>query len=247
MRARGRAAWGLAVALLVGPALGAPKKVEPAVSQGAPNRGRLHHGKKWTNTKHARRPASKNEGASHGLPQLVELVQRAARKVAERFRGSVLVVGDLSGKEGGPLPGHTSHQSGRDVDLGFYVMNQEKKPVFHEKFEPFDGQGRHAGPPALWFDDRRNWALVEALLQDAKVQVRAIFVASWLKARLLRHAQESGASKELIERATAVLMQPPNSEPHHDHFHVRIACPASQKPGCIDDSLFAHGGGEGAP
>jgi len=235
-------AVGLAGALLAGPVLGAPRKEDETISQGAPNRGRLLHGKKWTNTKHARRPAGKSDGASYALPKLIALVQRVAKKVATQFAGSILVVGDFSGKEGGPLVGHSSHQNGRDVDLGFYVQSDKKKPVFVEKFFPFDRQGHHIGPPSLWFDDRRNWALLEALLLDSKAEVRAVFVASWLKVRLLKQAQDLHAPKELLERAAAVLMQPPNSEPHHDHFHVRIACPTSQKPGCVDDSAFPPGG-----
>jgi penicillin-insensitive murein DD-endopeptidase len=69
--------------------------------------------------------------------------------------------------------------------------------------------------------------------------VRSIFVASWLKARLLAHAVRVNANKGVVERAAMVMMQPPNAEPHHDHFHVRIACVPAQKAFCHDDSI-AH-------
>ena len=212
------------------------------VSVGFPNAGHLEGGKRWTDTKFARHLPRHAKDAMFGMPGLVALLQNAAKSVAKSFPKSVLTVGDISAREGGPLSGHHSHQSGRDVDVGFYITNDRGKPVLTEKFVAFDGEGHSGADKHLSFDDARNWAFVAALLTDGRAEVRTIFVASWLKARLLREAARAKAPKELIERASAMMMQPPNAEPHDDHFHVRIGCVASQRGAvCHDDSIDRGG------
>src|SRR5690348_3755680 len=57
----------------------------------------------------------------YGTWQLVQLLERAAFGVARRSPGAQLSVGELSASGGGDLPGHASHESGRDADIGFYI------------------------------------------------------------------------------------------------------------------------------
>ena len=80
----------------------------------------------------------------------------------------MLLVGDLSAKDGGPLTGHNSHQTGRDADVGFYVMNASGKPLPSKHFVSFDRNGVGKDLTNLRFDDARNWFLVESLLKDEK-------------------------------------------------------------------------------
>lgn len=227
-----------AVALALAPAAslaGPPSLVSGSVSKGFPNGGRLLGGKRWSNTRWARQRPGRAGG--WGTPELIQLLQSSAHKVARRYPRSVLMVGDLSAKQGGHLPGHNSHQSGRDADVGFYVHDGARRQLLLEQFVPFDAQGTAVGDKRAHFDDARNWELVAAWLGDGRVDVRGIFIAGWLKARLLKHAEHVHAPKTLIERAQMVMMQPPNAEPHHDHFHLRIACPPAQKGVCFDDSI----------
>ncbi|HEU4412340.1 MAG TPA: penicillin-insensitive murein endopeptidase [Polyangiaceae bacterium] len=219
----------------------------PHQSHGHPNAGRLVGAKRWADTPHARRLPDHAASAAYGMPGLVELTQRAARAVARRHPRSVLLVGDLSLEHGGPIAGHHSHQNGRDIDVGFYTADAGGKPMLTSSFLPFDAQGRATTAPGVRFDDARNWSFVRALLTDGRAEVRAVFVANWLRDRLLREAERQGAPRELVARAAAVMMQPPDAEPHHDHFHVRIACVESQRAAfCRDDSL-PRPGGEGGP
>jgi penicillin-insensitive murein endopeptidase len=202
-------------------------------SIGAPNGGRLAGASRLRGSKHLRQ----REGAhSWGLPQLTHLLHKAATDVARRHRGSQMLVGDLSGRTGGRLDGHNSHQSGRDVDVGFYVMNVKGKPVAVKHFVAFDdhGNGRELG----WahFDEARNWAMVESLLKDDKASVRYIFVTNGLRARLLAHATKKHVSKEILARAASVMMSPRDADLHDDHFHVRIACPESMRDVCTEES-----------
>jgi penicillin-insensitive murein endopeptidase len=207
-------------------------------SIGAPNAGKLVGARKWSDTKFAKRIPEKPAATGYGMPGLVALLQRAAHKVAEKHPKSILFVGDISAKEGGPLSGHHSHQSGRDADVSFYSWNEHKRrPWLVPEFLPFDGKGRATRAEDVVFDDARNWTFVSSLLADSRAEVRTIFVASWLKARILKEAAAAKAPTGVVEHASVVMMQPGNAEPHDDHFHVRIACVSTQRDICHDDSI----------
>ena len=227
-----------APARAAGPAAGRLASLGPHQSHGHPNAGKLVGARRWSDTPHARRLSNHAASAAFGMPGLIELTQRAARAVARRHPRSVLLVGALSLERGGPIPGHHSHQSGRDIDVGFYTVDAGGKPTLTTAFLPFDAQGRALGAPGVRFDDARNWSFLQALLTDGRAEVRSVFVAAWLRDRLLRQAERVGAAKEVVARAAALMMQPPDAEPHHDHFHVRIACVGSQRATiCRDDSV----------
>jgi penicillin-insensitive murein endopeptidase len=174
------------------------------------------------------------DGPRWALPQLVSILERASRRVDHRYPGSVLLVGDLSRREGGALAGHVSHTSGRDADVGFYYADEAGKVVRTERLLPVAPTGS-VTTAKLHFDEARNWALVEALLTDADVVVQKIFIAEMLKQRLLDYARKHGARGDVLERAAVALRQPGAGAPHDDHFHVRIACPRGTAPRCISD------------
>jgi hypothetical protein len=82
------------------------------VSMGAPNAGRLIAGDELEESSLVRvLPARAASDSRWGLPALVRLVERAARKVDQWAPRAVLTVGDLSRKHGGTRE-HRSHQSG---------------------------------------------------------------------------------------------------------------------------------------
>jgi penicillin-insensitive murein endopeptidase len=210
------------------------RKKDAPMSVGAPNQGKLRGARKLRVTDDV---IAKKNSSSWGLPELTNLLQRAARKVRKKHGGPALLVGDLSAKLGGPLVGHNSHQSGRDADLGFFVTNSKGKPFRATRFLPFDDAGVGKDVPWARFDDVRNWALVRALLTDEQVNVRHIFVTAGLEARLLAYAKQKKEPEELLTRAALVLMAPKDADVHDDHFHIRIACPESMRGTCVDDSL----------
>lgn len=239
----------LVILLAIGAGAGAPasaqagsKKPAPRnrehASVGAPNHGSLQGAKRWQDRPWAQHMARHERAATFALPVLVSLIDRAARRVAKAFPKSVLLVGDMSLEHGGPISGHHSHQNGRDVDVGFYAVDTKGRSVRVVQFTGFDSSGKNMVSGDVHFDDARNWALISTMLTDGRAEVRSIFIASWLRARLLAHGAKVKASKDLLERAATLMMQPPNAEPHHDHFHVRLACPLSQRgKTCFDDSF----------
>ena len=61
-----------------------------------------------------------------GDKTLVDLLHMAALEMRKTYPDTVpLVVGDLSARDGGPLPPHQSHQSGRDADVAMYPLDNE--------------------------------------------------------------------------------------------------------------------------
>jgi len=179
-------------------------------------------------------PHMRERNTNWGNPGIVGAIERATRAVAERFPGSVLGVGNMGFAEGGKIPWSVSHQAGRDADLGIYALDSRGQRVDLERMLPFSEDGTAGGGRYL-FDTERNLALALALVQDAEVQVQWIFIADWLKARMIDEALRQNVPGELIARLEAVLRQPSDSNPHQDHFHVRIYCTVAERlEGCRD-------------
>jgi penicillin-insensitive murein endopeptidase len=181
---------------------------------------------------HGIRILPKSREHVYGHPALVLMIERSAKQISRQFPGSVLSVGDMSSEHGGPLAGHHSHQSGRDVDLAFYARDAKGKPVTLDKLVAFGGDGKATDGSDLVFDDARNWALVEAWAQDRRAGIAYVFISKPLKKRLLDFGAKTKNAKKLVPMVQALFMQPDNAEPHDDHFHVRIRCPKDQEDVC---------------
>ncbi|WP_438032168.1 penicillin-insensitive murein endopeptidase [Sorangium sp. So ce204] len=212
----------------------APKA--PASSVGHPNEGRLEGGVRLDTSRKDIRvvPAYARADVRWGLPALVGMIERSARGVAKRFPGAVLDVGDLSRQRGGEVHRHNSHESGRDVDLGFYALDARGKQVHAPIFLRFDARLASTNVPGARFDLPRNWLLVQHLLTDPRARVSHIFISDPLRSALIAHAKRIGVSRALIVRAQLAMMQPTGAESHDDHMHVRISCPAAMRGSCIE-------------
>jgi len=186
------------------------------------------------------RPISLTRNAYFGAPGLVAMLVKAAERVAREHPGSVLWAGDLSLPNGGALAPHASHTSGRDVDISFYVSRPTGsglEPSDSAAMRYVDAAG-HVSGSDLVFDAARNWALVRAFLEDPGATPQWIFCASQVRALLLVEARREG-DERLVARAETVLVQPRDSSPHADHFHVRIYCGLAERlQGCLDAAPF---------
>lgn len=211
-----------------------PASVRFGRSVGSPSDGRLEGGMRLEEKPYLRIcPAYAKSDVRWGLQPLVGMVDRAAQRVNRQFPGSVLNVGHLSRPGGGTVDRHLSHTNGRDVDIGFYVRNANNKPILTDRFVSFRADGTAPTWPGAHFDDARNWALVSALVTDPQAQVRNIFIANALRARLLAFAERVGAPIGVRLRAAEVMVQPRHAQPHDDHIHVRIACPEGMSS-CVE-------------
>jgi penicillin-insensitive murein DD-endopeptidase len=206
-------------------------------SIGSPTEGHLLGGAHLTETPYLRIVPTYAAGdVRWGLEPLVGMIDRAAKSVRKQYPDAVLSVGHLSRHGGGELDRHASHESGRDADIGFYIKNQQQKPLYADHFVAFKPDGTAPTWPGAYFDDARNWALIAALVGDGHAHVTHIFVTMGLRTRLLEYAQKIGAPPNLRTRAAEVMAQPKGALPHDDHFHVRIACPSGMDK-CIEQPL----------
>ncbi len=190
--------------------------------------------------------ARPGEETRFGTPRMLTLIRRGAESVARTFPGTApLRVGDIAAPTGGRHTRHGSHRTGRDVDLVFYITDLEGRSVRGMSWLGFDrfGVSRETRVPGggagsnetFFFDDARNWHLVRTLVLDEEIQVQWIFCSRGVKARLLDYAAAIEPNPEAILRASMLLHQPSTGSPHHDHFHVRIACsPEERAAGCRD-------------
>lgn len=170
-------------------------------------------------------------GRNHnwGNPETIDFIEdlsRAATRVG--WRG--LYVGDISQPRGGPVKGHASHQTGLDVDI--WYTPPPRLDLSRSDRERLGAMIVRSG------DQRslnRNWtpahaAVIEAAARDPRVE--RIFVTAPVKLALC-----DGAS-----RGDAPWLR--KVRPwwnHHDHFHVRLACPPG--PGCVDPDPIPPGDG----
>lgn len=192
-------------------------------------------------------------GHRYGTTELVGLIVRAASAVEAGHPGGILGVGDLSREQGGALPGHRSHQSGRDVDLIYYALDRDSRPFrpdAYMAFYTYTGRAYYARAPhwtrdipERYFDLARNWALVKAMLLDTQAQVEHIFVSRRVRRWILDYARHVGESEELVRRASSVLKLPAGTEGHNDHMHVRVACSADDELlGRCKNGISSRGG-----
>ncbi len=164
--------------------------------------------------------------ARWGTERTVAIVQWAARELIRIHPSDGgVVIGALSREGGGRLGGHSSHQSGRDVDIGYLGSSGSMR-----QFEVMTGSN---------LDIERSWTLIGALLHTGEVVY--LFMDYNLQARFHRYLDDEGVDAETLAR----IFQYPagrgarrgiirHASGHGDHFHVRFRCPPDENGACID-------------
>lgn len=181
------------------------------------------------------RPKGVNHFGRARLVKALEVV--SATMLKEDPSTPPLVIGDLSAKAGGKISGHQSHRTGRDVDLLFYYVTPRGAHVTAPGFIHVEADGLARVPDTgelLRFDVELEWRLVRALLTSPDIGVQFLFVSRTVEALLVDYALSRGEPLELVLRAQSVMLEPGDSMPHDDHFHLRIACTAEEAlAGCM--------------
>jgi murein endopeptidase/nucleoid-associated protein YgaU len=191
---------------------GHPETVRPgAVGIGPPYEGVLVNGVELPESDYytLRLPRT-----SYGTTHAVQQVQQAIVLFEARSEyPRPLVFGSMSAKHGGPLRGHRSHQTGRDLDIN--IPLRPRYPV------TFAAEDRYVDWIALWH-------LVTALADTGQVIV--IFFEYERQKLLAKAARRAHASREERRRilqwprgakARALVTHSPG---HHRHIHVRFTC-----------------------
>ena len=177
---------------------------------------------------------SRKNGFTFATTELVAGIQGVAAAMTHQFPGTgPLVLGSLSRKRGGDIPLSRSHNSGRDLDIAFYMETHDGEPV-DSRYHNFLDDGRsQQRPRSFRFDRRRNWALCRALLEEPSLRIQWLILQPALEELLVAYAREQREPPELIERFQQVTDLPGYAGRHDNHLHVRIQCsPEDWAQGC---------------
>jgi murein endopeptidase len=163
---------------------------------------------------------------AYGTQATVDFVHRILADIVDRFPDiHDIAIGDISAERGGPISEHSSHQSGRDIDIG--LIFTDKPAAYPEAFVVATAEN---------LDIEATFVLVEELAKTSSEQggVHMMFLDFDLQKLLYDWALENGEAPDYLAR----IFQYPHGrgaaagivrhEPHHaDHIHVRFRCPPS--------------------
>jgi len=154
-----------------------------------------------------------------GTPETIEAMITAWRKLKKHYPNTPQIyLGDISSRTGGKLGGHRSHQSGRDVDVGFISKNGGGAGLLFN-VSPYD------------LDIPKTWSYLEYLMEDNKVELILIdtsimkllynYVKYQLKApseyldQVFQYPEGNHSTKGIMRYARG----------HKNHFHIRFRSP----------------------
>jgi LysM repeat protein len=190
-------------------------------SIGRPQRGSLSNGVQLPRSaQYYRRRPEWAYGAQHVVDHTLAAIAEVNREHPKVHR---LAIGDISSKQGGTLPGHGSHQSGRDIDLGLYYLGIPEK--YPDEFVSVDDAK---------LDAAATWTLVETLYEASKATggPELVFLDYDVQGALYKQARKHGTSRSTLKK----IFQYPDGKwaqdrlvqhvpKHDDHIHVRFECP----------------------
>lgn len=197
-----------------------------SASLGAPNRGILFNAVEFPDS-----PLWKRADPTHswGTAESVKFVEFAITRVNERFENTpLLYVGDFSGRSGGRLRPHKSHQSGRDVDIGYYYSGEA---VWYQRAD------------ARNLDRARSWTLLKALITQTPIEY--VFMDKRVQALLEEYALADGEDPEWLSQVFAGTSKEGivrHRWGHATHFHVRFVNPTAELTGRRSYTWLAQAG-----
>ncbi len=155
-----------------------------------------------------------------GHPSLVKFLETFAPAAAKATGWKGILIGDMAQPRGGPLPfGHLSHQIGLDVDIWFMPMpDHTLTPQEREKISASNlvaDDWKHLNPKT-WTP--QHIAFIKTAAEQPHVE--RVLVNAAIKKELCR-----------AEPNASWLGKVRPWYGHHDHIHVRLACPPDS-PSC---------------
>jgi penicillin-insensitive murein endopeptidase len=188
-----------------------------AMSIGRPHSGALVNGVLLPESPYWERVSPQLEWCTE---ETRDFLLAAVARVHERFPDSPkLFVGNVSTQHGGLFPPHVSHQSGRDVDISYFLVQ---------------GHVWYAQATAANLDFARTWAFVRALVTETDVEM--IFVDRRLQTLLHDYAISIGEERAWVDSlfqyggaaAHPILV---HVRGHATHMHIRFRSPIAEELG----------------
>jgi murein endopeptidase len=157
---------------------------------------------------------------AYGAPHVIDYLRHAIAEVRALYPDvHTLAIGDISAEHGGKISDHRSHQSGLDVDVGFYFTHVPAG--YPDGFAAADAH----------IDLEATWALLAAFARTAARDdgVSIIFLDYDVQRRLYEFARARGTPDDELE----LMFQYPHGDgaltglvrhwpEHANHFHVRF-------------------------
>lgn len=188
---------------------------EPSESVGYPYSGKLLNGEKLPRGPGYTYGSRPNVyGTNETITTIIDVITTFRKK---HPKAPIIVIGNLSRPNGGRFDPHKSHQSGRDVDVGY---------IHKKRFQPIT---RMITTDAGNLEPGLTWSLIKSFLDTKTVDVMYIdyeiqkVLYDWLKGK--------GVKKRLLDK----LFQYPkgrggagvirHEDGHYHHIHIRFKCP----------------------
>lgn len=155
-----------------------------------------------------------------GTKETIDALSAAITRVNEQFSDTAPIhIGHISGRQGGWLSPHKSHQAGRDVDVGYYYKEHPRWFVRATREN---------------LDVARTWAFLKALITDADIDM--IFMDTPIQKMVCDHAESVGEDPAFLD--TVFQFRNKNVRPlvrwargHDTHIHVRFFNPTAEELG----------------
>ncbi|MGC9403762.1 penicillin-insensitive murein endopeptidase [Vibrio genomosp. F10] len=176
----------------------------------------------------------RDRGRYYGHPNTIHFAQTLAAQ-SKRNLNSGILIGDISLPQGGRFSsGHSSHQTGLDIDIWLRFADAPLSASQLAKPTPLSVVDikHYQLTQSHW--DPRHFELIKMAASDD--QVARIFVHPVIKQTLCD-------SEQSIERAWLRKVRPWWG--HHYHMHVRLKCPKGN-PSCLPQKEPPKGDGCGA-
>ena len=195
-------------------------KINPnysGLSVNRPNRGRLYNGELMpSGSGWIVRDERFSFGATQTITGLIGAIR--ATLAAHEEPGQDLLIADISRRTGGSFPPHSSHQSGRDVDVTYY-RNTLDPPTFTRTSNSE-------------LDTARTWTFLRTLILDHNIVYA--FIDRRLQIQLFLHAERVGEHPAWLAQifeygprglrnSRGIVREEPG---HGDHMHIRFPCTA---------------------
>ena len=155
---------------------------------------------------------------SFATANTVAVLDKVLRQWSSAGHKQPVLVGNMSSRNGGRLKPHSTHQSGRDVDLGY----PQKLPSGEElNWRVMTKQN---------LDAKECWALMQMLVQTGQIEV--IYVDREIQKVLHDYAVANGLMSKATLKQWMEYPSPTGSgspviqhvKGHADHMHARFKC-----------------------
>ena len=155
-----------------------------------------------------------------GTRETVDSLTHCLKRVTDLFPGAAkMYIGHISGRRGGHLSPHKSHQCGRDVDISYYYLSGQEK--------------WYVTATAKNLDRERTWAFVRTLITDTDVELILMdrSIQRLMREFAITRGEDRDWVNQLFDGGGGLPPLIRHAKGHASHLHVRFYNPLAQETG----------------